>query len=73
MRKLRTFLENFQTGRVKSYKGIAISLYDFSECYRIYVALKLGEKPETINATVNNILNSCGIKTTTKGIGWRVL
>lgn len=73
MRKLRAFLENFQTGKTKSYKGIMVSLCDFTECYRIYVALKLGEKPETVNATVNKLLNSCGIKTTIKGIGWRVL
>lgn len=73
MRKLRIFLKKFQTGKTKTYKGIMVSLYDFSECYRIYVALKLGEKPETINATANSILNSCGIKTATKGIGWIVL
>lgn len=73
MRKLRAILEKFQTGKIKSYKGIAISLSDFTECYWVYVALKTGEKPEIINPNVNQILNKCGIKTTAKGIGWKVL
>ena len=70
MKKLRTYLEKWIEGQ--KVRGINVSLYDIQECVRIYNAMVRKEKPEFINGKVKEILDKCGIKTITNGIGWRV-
>ena len=70
MKKLRTYLTKWIDGQ--KVRGINVSLYDVQECVRIYNAMVRKEKPEFINGKVKEILDKCGIKTVTVGIGWRV-
>ena len=70
MKKLRSYLEKWTEGQ--KVRGINVSLYDIQECVRIYNAMVMKEKPEFINGKVKEILDKCGIKTITNGIGWRV-
>ena len=70
MKKLRTYLTKCIDG--PKVRGINVSLYDVQECVRIYNAMVRKEKPEFINGKVKEILDKCGIKTVTEGIGWRV-
>lgn len=70
MKKLRSYLEKWTEGQ--KVRGINVSLYDVQECVRIYNAMVMKEKPEFINGKVKEILDKCGIKTITNGIGWRV-
>ena len=70
MKKLRSYLEKWIEGQ--KVRGINVSLYDIQECVRIYNAMVRKEKPEFINGKVKEILDKCGIKTITDGIGWRV-
>ena len=71
MKKLREYLIKWTDGQ--RVKGINVSLYDVEECIRVYNAIVRKEKPEFINGKVKEILDKCGIKTTTEGIGWRVV
>ena len=71
MKKLRTYLEKWTQGQ--KVRGINLSLYDIQECVRIYNAMVRKENPEFINGKVKEILDKCGIKTVTEGIGWRVV
>ena len=70
MKKFRTYLEKWING--EKVRGVNVSLYDVQECVRIYNAMVRKEKPEFINGNVKEILDKCGIKTVTEGIGWRV-
>ena len=70
MKKLKSYLEKWING--ENVRGINISLYDIQECVRIYNAMVRKENPEFINGKVKEILDKCGIKTVTEGIGWRV-
>ena len=70
MKKLSSYLEKGTEGQ--KVRGINVSLYDVQECVRIYNAMVRKEKPEFINGKVKEILDKCGIKTVTEGIGWRV-
>ena len=70
MKKLKSYLEKWMDGQ--KVRGINVSLYDIQECVRIYNAMVRNEKPEFINGKVKEILDKCGIKTVTEGIGWRV-
>ena len=71
MKKLRTYLEKWMEGQ--KVRGLTVSLYDIQECVRVYNAMIQNEKPEFINGKVKEILDKCGIKTVTEGIGWRVV
>ena len=70
MKKLKSYLMKWMDGQ--KVRGINVSLYDVQECVRIYNAMVRKEKPEFINGKVKEILDKCGIKTVTEGIGWRV-
>ena len=70
MIKFRSYLIKWMDGQ--KVRGINVSLYDIQECVRIYNAMVRKEKPEFINGKVKEILDKCGIKTVTEGIGWRV-
>ena len=70
MKKLKSYLEKWMDGQ--KIRGINVSLYDITECVRIYNAMVRKEKPEFINGKVKEILDKCGIKTVEEGIGWRV-
>ena len=70
MKKFRTYLEKWING--EKVRGVNVSLYDVQECVRIYNAMVRKENPEFINGKVKEILDKCGIKTVTEGIGWRV-
>ena len=70
MKKLKSYLEKWIAG--EKVRGINVSLYDIQECVRIYNAMVRKEKPEFINGKVKEILDKCGIKTVTEGIGRRV-
>lgn len=70
MKKLKSYLEKWTEGQ--KVRSINVSLYDVQECVRIYNAMVRKEKPEFINGKVKEILDKCGIKTITDGIGWRV-
>lgn len=70
MKKLKKYLIIWQSG--EKVRGIAVSLSDITELYRIYSMIILGDKPEFINGNVKNILDKCGIKTVQKGIGWKI-
>ena len=70
MKKLKSYLEKWTNG--EKVRGINVSLYDIQECVRIYNAIIQNENPEFINGKVKEILDKCGIKTVTEGIGWRV-
>lgn len=70
MKKLKSYLEKWTEGQ--KVRGINVSLYDVQECVRIYNAMAQNEKPEFINGKVKEILDKCGIKTVTEGIGWRI-
>ena len=69
MKKLKSYLMKWMDGQ--KVRGINVSLYDIQECVRIYNAMARKEKPEFINGKVKEILDKCGIKTVTEGIGWR--
>lgn len=69
MKKLRKYLETWLNGG--KVRGLNVSLLDITELYDIYYHLTTGEKPTTIIQNVNNILNDCGIKTKSNGIGWK--
>lgn len=69
MKKLRKYLEIWLKGG--KVRGLNVSLLDITELYDIYYCLTTGEKPTTIIQNVNNILNKCGIKTKSDGIGWK--
>lgn len=69
MKKLRKYLETWLNGG--KVRGLNVSLLDITELYDIYCHLTTGEKPTTIIQNVNNILNDCGIKTKSDGIGWK--
>lgn len=71
MKKLKSYLKKWTEGR--KVRGINVSLYDISECIRIYNAMVQKEKPSFINEKVKEILDKCGIKTVKKGIGWKVV
>ena len=70
MKKLKSYLMKWTEGQ--KVRGINVSLHDIQECVRIYNAMVRKEKPEFINGKVKEILDKCGIKTITDGIGWRV-
>ena len=70
MKKLKSYLEKWIAG--EKVRGINVSLYDIRECIRVDNAIVRKEKPEFINEKVKEILDKCGIKTVTEGIGWRV-
>ena len=70
MKKLKSYLKKWTQGQ--KVRGINLSLYDIQECVRIYNAMVRKENPEFINGKVKEILDKCGIKTVTEGIGWRV-
>ena len=70
MKKLKSYLEKWING--EKVRGVNVSLYDIQECVRIYNAMVRNENPEFINGKVKEILDKCGIKTVTEGIGWRV-
>ena len=70
MKKLKSYLMKWMDGQ--KVRGINVSLYDVQECVRIYNAMIRKEKPEFITGKVKEILDKCGIKTVTEGIGWRV-
>ena len=70
MKKLKSYLMKWMDGQ--KVRGINVSLYDIQECVRIYNAMVRKENPEFINGKVKEILDKCGIKTVTEGIGWRI-
>ena len=71
MKKLRTYIEKWINGQ--TVRGIYVSLNDIQECIYIYNSIIRKEKPAFINGNVKKILDKCGIKTETEGIGWRVI
>ena len=70
MKTLKNYLDKWLDG--EKVKGLSVSILDIRECERIYNAISIGQKPEFINGKVKEILDKCGIKTVTEGIGWRV-
>ena len=70
MKRFRNYIEKWLKG--ETAKGIYVTLYDIDCCIRIYNSIARKEKPEFINSKVKEILDICGIKTTPKGIGWKV-
>ena len=70
MNKLRNYIETWIDG--KTVKGIHITPYEIHLMIDIYNAIARKEKPEFISENAKNILNKCGIKTKTCGIGWKV-
>ena len=70
MKKFRSYIEKWLDG--KKIKGISVTPYEMHECIYIYNAIVRKEKPEFINEKVKEIFDICGIKTVTKGIGWRI-
>ena len=70
MKKFREYIETWIDG--KNIRGINVALSDIDECIYIYNSIAKKEKPEFINRKVKEILDRCGIKTVTYGIGWKV-
>lgn len=70
MKKLRLYIEKWIDGQ--KIRGINVTPCDIEECIWIYNAMIRKEKPEFINGKVKEILDKCGIKTITKGIGWKI-
>lgn len=70
MKKFREYIEAWIDG--KNIRGINVALSDIDECIYVYNAIAKKEKPEFINGKVKEVLDRCGIKTVTCGIGWKV-
>ena len=70
MKKLRAYLETWMDGR--KVHGISVSLYDIHSCLDVYNAMVRKGKPEFINGKVKEVLDKCGIKVVSCGIGWKV-
>lgn len=70
MKKFREYIEAWIDGR--NIRGINVTLYDIQECIYVYNAIVRKEKPEFVDGKVKEILDKCGIKTVTYGIGWKV-
>ena len=70
MKKLKEYIQKWMDG--EKVRGIDVSLADIYECIHIYNAITIKEKPSFINGKVKEILDKCGIKTVTEGIGWKV-
>lgn len=70
MKKFRKYIETWLDGG--DVKGINVTLYDIQECIYVYNAIVRKEKPEFVDGKVKEILDKCGIKTVTCGIGWKV-
>lgn len=71
MKKLKEYIMKWLDG--KKIKGIELSQYDIYSCIDVYNAIVRKEKPEFINGKVKEVLDRCGIKTITCGIGWKVV
>lgn len=71
MGKLREYLERWTSG--KRVQGFQISPYEVELLVLIYNEIKHGIKSEFISENVRNVLDKCGIKTESVGIGWRVI
>lgn len=64
MKKLHKYINNvYDTGKLR------IPLTTFRELE----AIAEGSQTTTINSTVKEILDKCGVKTKTEGIGWRII
>lgn len=61
MKKLQKYINN-DTGKLR------VPLATFRELE----AIAEGSQTTTINSTVKEILDKCGVKTKTEGIGWRI-
>ena len=70
MNRFRKYIELFISG--KTIRGISVSPSDIYECVYVYNSVVRGEKPEFINGRVKEILDICGIKTVSHGIGWKI-
>ena len=71
MKKLKEYIMKWLDG--KKIKGIELSQYDIYSCIDVYNAIVRKEKPEFINGKVKEVLDKCGIKTVTCGVGWKVV
>lgn len=71
MKKFRELLQKLLNG--EKVRGLDLSLYDIDVCVRIYNEMIDNKKPSFINGKVKEVLDKCGIETTTEGIGWRVV
>lgn len=71
MGRLREYLERWTSG--KRVQDFQISPYEVELLVLIYNEIKRGIKSEFISENVKNVLDKCGIKTESVGIGWRVI
>lgn len=71
MEKLRNWIEIWLDG--KEVRGIKnVPLATRYEIVYVYNAIVRKEKPTFINGTVKEVLDKCGIKSVSDGIGWRI-
>jgi len=64
MKKLHKYINNvYDTGKLR------VPLASFRELE----AIAEGSQTTTINSTVKEILDKCGVKTKPEGIGWRII
>ena len=69
MTKLKKIIEKaYSTGKLPN----KLTISDFREIEFVYHNLLCGKPTEIINERIKTILDSCGIKTQEKGIGWIV-
>ena len=67
MAKLKEILEKiFETGNLPKN----ITPYEADRLVDIYNDLLSGRKSEFIESNIKDVLDSCGIKTEAKGVGW---
>lgn len=67
MKKLNKLIEIWSDGG--KVKGVKLTLAMFNELYDI----ANGYADTTISSNVKDVLDKCGIKTKTEGIGWRII
>jgi hypothetical protein len=67
MKKLNELISIWIDGR--TVRGVKLTLAMFNELY----AISRGYTDVTISSEVKAVLDKCGIKTKTEGIGWRII
>lgn len=67
MKKLNKLIEIWSDGG--TVRGVKLTLAMFNELY----CIAKGYTDVTISSDVKSVLDKCGIKTKTEGIGWRIV
>jgi len=66
MKKLKDIINGAIEGNKRKLK----SLYDIQEAIRVYNSIIESKEATTINNTIKELCNSCGLTTRVQGIEW---